>query len=372
MSTAAPAAGEASAATAPAAAADPAPQSTALRAVTPAPAVPRCDNCGASVPGRFCGTCGQRLEPPIHSLWHFIGVAAEDVTHADSRLWRTLAALLFMPGLLTREFLAGRRARYLPPVRLYLVLSVVFFLWVAATGTPDETHITPATRGAIADARQAVEQARTSGAHGLVMIVPSAARAADTAGATTRAATGATPATAGPQARYSGSTLEGEQEHCKLIGYNGPWKSTIQPALARSCMKAAQDHGRSLGQSILHNLPRAMFLFLPLLAGVLMLLYWHPRHYYVEHLLFCLHNHAFAFLVVLLAGIVGLLLPFAATLIGWVTTLYVVWYLYRSMRVMYGQGRLRTGAKLGVLAFMYLVVGSFMVMATTVYALMTL
>ncbi|MFZ1906803.1 MAG: DUF3667 domain-containing protein [Steroidobacteraceae bacterium] len=336
MSTAAPAAGEASAATAPAAATDPALQSTALRAVTPAPAVPRCDNCGANVPGRFCGTCGQRLEPPIHSLWHFIGVATEDVTHADSRLWRTLAALLFMPGFLTREFLQGRRARYLPPVRLYLVLSVVFFVWVAATGnTPDEAHITPATRGAIADARQAV-------------------------------------ATAGPQARYSGSTLEGEQEHCKLIGYNGPWKSTIQPALARSCMKASEDHGRSLGQSILHNLPRAMFLFLPLLAGVLMLLYWRPRHYYVEHLLFCLHNHAFAFLVVLLAGIVSLLLPFAATLIGWVTTLYVVWYLYRSMRVMYGQGRLRTVAKLGVLSFMYLVVGSFMVVATTLYALMTL
>jgi hypothetical protein len=338
MSTAAPAAGEASAATAPGAATDPAAQSTALRTVTPASAVPRCDNCGASVPGRFCGTCGQRLEPPIHSLWHFIAVAAEDVTHADSRLWRTLAALLFMPGLLTREFLAGRRARYLPPVRLYLVLSVVFFVWIAATGkTPDEAHVTPAT-----------------------------------AGATTRAAAGATPATAGPQARYSGSTLEGEQQHCKLIGYNGPWKSTIQPALARGCMKAAEDHGRSLGQSILHNLPRAMFVFLPLLAGVLLLLYWHPRHYYVEHLLFCLHNHAFAFLVVLLAGIASLLLPFAATLIGWVTTLYVVWYLYRSMRVMYGQGRLRTVAKLGVLAFMYLVVGCFMVVATTLYALVTL
>ena len=55
-------------------------------------------------------------------------VATEDLTHADSRLWRTLAALLFKPGHLTREFLAGRRARYLPPVRLYLVLSVLFFL----------------------------------------------------------------------------------------------------------------------------------------------------------------------------------------------------------------------------------------------------
>ena len=115
-----------------------------------------------------------------------------------------------------------------------------------------------------------------------------------------------------------------------------------------------------------------MFLFLPLLAGVMMLLYWQPRHYYVEHLLFFLHNHAFVFLVLLLAGILSALLPFAAMLIGWVTTLYVAWYLYRSMRVMYGQGRLRTVAKLGGLAFFYLVAGSLMLAATALYAFVTL
>src|SRR5215469_6728606 len=93
----------------------------------------RCDNCGAAVTGRYCAACGQRLEPPLHTLWHFIAVTTEDLTHTDSRLWRTLGALLCRPGYLTREFLAGRRARYLPPVRLYLVISVVFFLWASAT-----------------------------------------------------------------------------------------------------------------------------------------------------------------------------------------------------------------------------------------------
>ena len=82
---------------------------------------------------RYCGACGQRAEPPVHSLLHFSRVATEDLTHADSRLWRTLGALLFRPGFLTAEFLGGRRARYLPPVRLYLVLSVAFFLFAAAT-----------------------------------------------------------------------------------------------------------------------------------------------------------------------------------------------------------------------------------------------
>jgi hypothetical protein len=61
-------------------------------AVAPPPATVRCENCGAAVAHRYCGACGQRLEPPVHSLWHFSRVAAEDLTHADSRLWRTLAA----------------------------------------------------------------------------------------------------------------------------------------------------------------------------------------------------------------------------------------------------------------------------------------
>jgi hypothetical protein len=326
-----------------------APAAASPAAVQTAP-IPLCDNCGASVPGRYCGNCGQRLEPPVHTLWHFIKVATEDVTHADSRLWRTLWALLLKPGLLTREFLEGRRARYLPPVRLYLVLSVVFFLWIAATAHTT-TQLTPEARAAIAEARR----------QGAVVMVPDAAGA--------DATRVATPATAAP---HSGSALEGDTEHCKLISYKGPWQATLRPLFVRSCLQAAKDQGRSLGQSFLHNLPRAMFLFLPLLAGVMMLLYWHPRHYYVEHLLFLLHNHSFAFLVVLLAGILSALLPFADTLIGWVTALYVAWYLFRSMRVMYRQGRLRTVAKLGVLSFVYLVAGALTLAATALYAFVTL
>jgi hypothetical protein len=329
-------------------------------AVAPAALAPRCDNCGASVPGRYCGTCGQRLEPPVHSLWHFAKVAAEDVTHADSRLWLTVWALLFKPGFLTREFFHGRRARYLPPVRLYLVLSVLFFVWIAATGHgPEESHITPDTRAAIDQARESAAKAKAGGgAHPMVIVIPGASPSSNPTGAAPKS--------------FSGSALEGDEEHCKLIRYDGPWRSTVRPLLYRSCVQTAQDHGRSLVQSFVHNLPRAMFLFLPILAGVMMLLYWHPRHYYVEHLLFCLHNHAFAFLAVMLAGLLMLLLPFAATLISLLSTFYIAWYVFRAMRVMYGQSRLRTFGKLACMSFVYLVAGSLMLAATALYAFMTL
>ena len=349
----------------------------AAPAAAPATNVARCENCGSSVAGRYCGNCGQRVEPPIHSVWHFLQVAAEDVTHADSRLWRTLAALLFKPGFLTREFLDGRRARYLPPVRLYLVLSVLFFVGLAATGhTPGEgeTRVSPETRAGLDEARQALAEAHANGAPLVLIGVPGATHTAPAAGGSGKLEPDAKPVDARPAsaAPRTYSALEGDPQQCKEIHYNGPWKSTIEPAFYRSCVQSTQDHGRSLVQSFLHNLPRAMFVFLPLLAAVMMLLYWHPRHYYVEHLLFCLHNHAFAFLVVLVAGILGALLPFAATLIGWVTACYIVWYLFRSMRVMYRQGKLRTVAKLGFLSFVYLVAGSLMLAATALYAFVTL
>ena len=82
---------------------------TAAAAELPVAPPPLCLNCGAFVGGRFCQACGQRHDPHVHTVGHFLSEATEDLTHADSRLWSTLFALLCKPGYLTREFFAGRR-----------------------------------------------------------------------------------------------------------------------------------------------------------------------------------------------------------------------------------------------------------------------
>jgi hypothetical protein len=276
----------------------------------------------------------------VHSLWHFAQVATEDLTHADSRLWRTLAALLFKPGYLTQEFLHGRRARYLPPVRLYLVLSVVFFLWASAT------H---------------------SGGQVLQISVPDH-------GAPTAAVT----PLKGDKASPFGAALPGEsaEQHaervCSGTNYDGPWRQRIQPAAHRACLRIVADQGRSLRDAYLHNVPRALFLFLPLLAGAMMLMYWRPRHYYVEHLLLFVHNHAFAFVLLLLAGLVSSLIPVLSSTVDAAVMLCLLWYMYRSMRVVYGQGRWLTLGKFAVLSFFYLVSGSLMLAATSLYSVFTM
>ena len=325
----------------PAAAAAP-PVVAAEPAPVAAPMAARCDNCGASVAGRYCGNCGQRFEPPVHSLWHFLTVAMEDVTHADTRLWRTLRALLFRPGFLTHEFLAGRRARYLPPVRLYLVLSVVFFLCASLT------HSQPVLVQISTD-----DDGQPKAAH----VVP--LKDADSLATTAPA--------------HPGETAEQRAaRECGMISYDGPWHAKLVPAMQQACLKIRADNARTLMEAFRHNLPRIMFVFLPLLAGIMMLFYWRPRHYYVEHLLLLLHNHALVFVVVPLAWGVSALAPRVAGLVDLALFIYLAWYMYSSMRTVYGQGPWLTFAKLTALSFFYFVFGMLMFVLNFAYSALTL
>ncbi|MBV8784319.1 MAG: DUF3667 domain-containing protein, partial [Gammaproteobacteria bacterium] len=283
-----------------------------MSAVPLPPEPQRCTNCGNEVAQRYCGACGQRAEGTVHSLGHFLHHAFEDLTHADSRVWRTLTALLLRPGYLTAEFLAGRRVRYLPPVRVYLVLSLVFFLWAAASKHPGQVTLEPPSDVA----RQA---ASTVAGH---------------------------PPAATPPSR------------CET-DYDGPGQNWVRPLLLDICRKAAANP-HAVSDAFLHNLPRAMFVFLPVFAGVMSLLFWFPRHYYVEHLLLLVHDHACIFLVLMLSWGVGKLLPPAGDWLDLAVMLYLAWYLFRSMRVVYKQGRLLTLLKFAVLAFFYLVGGAVM------------
>src|SRR5210317_2067147 len=92
------------------------------------PEHPSCLKCGTELLGQYCGRCGQRARSRLISLWELLQDAFGDLLELDSRLWRTLIPLLIRPGQLTRDYLEGRRARYMPPFRMYLVLSVVFFV----------------------------------------------------------------------------------------------------------------------------------------------------------------------------------------------------------------------------------------------------
>ena len=182
----------------------------------------------------------------------------------------------------------------------------------------------------------------------------------------------------GAASRASLAKVADEPDACRLEGFTlgkpGTRLGALQPRLVEICRRIQADNGRALGRELTHNLGRAMFVFLPLLAAFMKLLYWRPRRYYLEHLLLLLHNHALVFLV---ASLFELLTAphWLDWLGGWLTlgvSIYLPWYLYRSMRHCYGQGRAATLAKFCVLAVAYATCGTFMLVLTTIYSAATL
>jgi hypothetical protein len=276
---------------------------------------PYCANCGSPLAGRYCSSCGQRSDVHAHSVGHFFHELVEALTHADSHVWATLLPLLRRPGFLTREYFAGRRARYLPPLRVYLFMSVLFFLVSALLGGGTGAHV-----GVQLDKPQSTEE-------------------------------------------------------CAQLQTNLKWGGqALLPRLKAACRNVVSDNGRMFSENMVHNLGRAMFVFLPLMAALMKLLYWRPRRYYLEHLMLLLHNHACVFLLLTIFLVALRWLGFG----NWTGVLllaltgYVAIYLYRSMKVMYGQPRWLTLLKFGVLVGAYLLCGSMMVLVTAFLSAATL
>ncbi len=87
-----------------------------------------CENCKAPLNGPFCSNCGQEVDSTLKYFWVVILHLLDDIFSFDSRASRTLVPLVARPAFLTNEYFAGRRVHFVPPLRLYLFISIVFFI----------------------------------------------------------------------------------------------------------------------------------------------------------------------------------------------------------------------------------------------------
>jgi hypothetical protein len=359
-----------------------------------------CANCEAPLAGQYCAVCGQRSRTRMITLWQLLREVSEVLTTLDSRLWRTLSTLLFRPGRLTADYLKGRRARYAPPLRLFLGASIVFFFAVAlgerldldgSVGfvvTDDGDLAALEGEGATPPGGPNItvhmgEPAGNEGGTG------AAAVPRDPAGGEAVAPEPA-PADAADEAAADPTTANGEgageedEDPCGDIDVSldsdMAWLGTYltQERLEGVCRKIIDDHGASFGRALLDNIPIMMFLFLPLMAVVMKGLYLFTGRYYVEHLLFLVHFHAFFYLAVTIALIAGWVftgraLPeWPGDLLGLAIGIYVPIYLYRGLRVVYEQGRAATLFKyfgLGIAYFVALLIMFLLTAAVTAFTL---
>jgi hypothetical protein len=93
-----------------------------------------CPNCGSQRVERYCSSCGQKAEPIAPTLGYFLHETTNELVNVDGKIFRSLRLLVTRPGFLTREIFAGRRASYVSPIRLYLIMSILAFA-IAPFGT---------------------------------------------------------------------------------------------------------------------------------------------------------------------------------------------------------------------------------------------
>jgi hypothetical protein len=291
----------------------------------------RCLNCGSVVTGRHCMQCGQAADVHVLSMREVAGDVTHSLLHLDSRIWQTIKLLVRRPGELTREFIAGRHQQYLPPFRLYLAVSVLYFA-LQALLPGDETFNIQKPE----DVRGQVEKK-----------------------------TGPVPEELRKELEKEGVTTSGDGksilsgEDCNIRILDGGGKTKFEQSMSAACRQMKADGGKRFAEHFATTAPKLMFLFLPLMAAVALLFYWKPRRLYAEHLVLFLHNHAFTFLLLAVTAVMtklaSLKFPLAGllNLAAFLLWCYLPWYVFRSMRVVYAEGRFKTALKFLSISVIY-------------------
>jgi hypothetical protein len=258
-----------------------------------------CLNCGGALAGPYCSQCGQKVPTQDLKLRDFLHETTHELTDWDGKVPRTLKALLLRPGLLTADYLAGKRARWLPPLRLYLWCSLIFFL--SGPAVEAVTH------------RSFREAAKL----------------------TIKNADGTTKLT--PETRKEiANALPG-----RIFGVDR--------------MERAATHSAELNQTIQATFPKAMFVLLPLFALLTSVAWRRQRRGYPAHVYLALHLHSAWFLAFTAVTIVAAFVESSAVqgLLALAGFIYIVWYLLVALHTVFGESWRRTITKAALVVIAY-------------------
>lgn len=320
------------------------------------PDTPNCLNCGTRLVGEFCHECGQSGHSIRRPFWGLMGETLETFFSIDGRVALTLPNLLLKPGKITRDYLDGKRTRFIPAFRLYVLASLIFFI-IMPLVTGQGLSINVGGSGSMEEARAAVEQDYADGKiteteyneaiAGLDQVeemwsggIPGLISPEQTAAQPD--ADGFAP----PEEEWEGIMPKSAMDAVREAGEQGDED-------AARFAEVASDPNRLVGPT-LEWIPRLMFVMLPVYACLLALAYlWRRQFLFFDHLIVSLHFHSALFFAMSVGFLVSLLIG------GWAVLallIYSNWYLYRLLRVVYQRGRVTTVLRVLTLDSIYFVI----------------
>ena len=333
-----------------------------------------CLNCGTIVQGKYCQNCGQENIVPHETFWHMVKHFLYDITHFDSKFFDSMKFLLLRPGFLPQEYIKGRRASYLNPVKKYVFTSAIFFLLFFSFFLKKDTISINISGPVSADDKVLIrkfiedELARDTGnlawkaAITMINDTTKVLKYADVASFWTKSST----------MRFGNKEYKGLSHYDSLqkslpSAEKDGWLKRITIRKALQINEKYKDDPRTgfnkLRDSVFHKLPYLLFVSLPLFALILKLLYFrHKELYYVDHGIFSIYHYIFTFILLLIVFSLDKLnnlveWSFLDTIMGLVF-LSGGFYLYKSMRKFYKQKRAKT-----ILKFLLLNLAGLIMMA---------
>ena len=322
-----------------------------------------CENCGTPLHGHWCARCGQAAVDYRRSFRHVIGDALESFLSWDSKIFASLTWLIVRPWHLTNEFVRGHRVRYLHPLRIYLLASISFFFvvnyWAKSIHMqpPSKRQLTAEQKAKIVDelkdkdipaeVRNKVEQALKEPSPS-----PQPSAAASPASPTEDATESPAPET------------KAEEGGPQILKFDTPANTPFEKWLEARAKEKLGEKGTKAElfvKTLISNLPYMVLCCIPLFALVLKLLYIRHRIFYIDHLVYALHIHSFAYigLISILLLTIGIQRVASGALAGWLIALLWVAFsvqIFLSIRAVYRQGWFKTIIKFWVGGAVYLVI----------------
>ncbi|WDF53447.1 DUF3667 domain-containing protein [Mucilaginibacter sp. KACC 22063] len=320
-----------------------------------------CLNCGTILEGKFCHHCGQENLQIKEDFGHMMNHAISDYFHFDHQFFHTIKPLLFKPGKLTNEYMAGKRVQYLHPIKMYIFISLIFFIFYFKHSQVSEdvkvyktekTNVNKVRNQINADtnlnksAKRILDKA----------IVTGSAINLDDKGKESEEGFHIIQTDYPSYDKYleAQNKLPASQRDNFIIRYFN--KKEFDYA------KHGGDEKEILMEAVKHNVPKMMFVLLPLFALILRLTFWSNKKFYVEHLIFSFHLHCFIFLFVTAAILLEMMLPESKEITGWINLIVMVVstiYIYKALKAVYHRSRWRTISKMIGMSLSYLLVCSF-------------
>ncbi|MBP6508783.1 MAG: DUF3667 domain-containing protein [Opitutaceae bacterium] len=304
-----------------------------------------CENCRAPLRGPYCAACGQHDFDVHRSFGHLFHDALENFFHFDGKFFASIADLLFHPGRLTVNFNAGQRASQVPPLRFYIFVSLLFFIWVSLTRDAGnvilmkEDH--PTAVNAPAALPGASDPAATAAEKYLANEI---ARARQEAADEVRQGTGKEISTDGLA-----------YENGKWVWRDGPGIKD-ESELGRFFIEKL-NHRREIGEAFVHFLPKMLLLCLPLFALFTRVLFRKAGLVYLQHLILALHLHTFAYLYWMFVDgwwrVTGLVSAGLGQALVIAALFYAALYFFLSLKRVFRESGVRTFFKSGLLFFGY-------------------